>query len=121
MTDTNKATPRPWEIDGDNPTLVFSGASSLSGLRYIANFDSTVYGFNGAGDEARARQAIEAINSYNPERDKLARELAEMIRDLSNGSLRTHPWNAFGAIVDKARQLLKLYEQEGRPSTLPGG
>ena len=52
----------PWEIDTDNPVLVFMGASSLA-HRYVANFDSTLYGFDGAGDEERARKAVESVNA----------------------------------------------------------
>jgi hypothetical protein len=70
-----KATPRPWAVDKDNPTLVFLD-DGLSPYRYVANFDTTAYGFSGSEDESRARQAVQAVNFYNPQRDKLARELA---------------------------------------------
>jgi len=51
-----------------------------------------------------------AVNSYNPDRDKLARELAEMIGVAQEFRERMQSIPAdWGAIEAKARQLLKLF------------
>ena len=100
MTDTSKATPRPWRlvephesapgIKGSNGACVFSGGRDV--------FD------------VNCALIVKAVNSYNPERDRLARELATLQRAV-------HRDQKFGdkphcARCRLARQLLKLYEEE---------
>lgn len=109
MSDTSKAAPRPWLVGG------------CTGYGYDVrqkppNWNASSEMVCGCAKEEDATLIVEAVNSYNPERDKLARELAEMtIEYTRQGYVTTDQLPA------KARQLLKLYEEDGSPSTLPGG
>ena len=99
MSDTSKATPRPkWQayldMDGPRWTLIL-GDGTQGGFITI-----------GDNDEKHARLAEKALNAYNPERDNLARELAEAW--LNPAAVTKTP----KGLDEVARQLLKLYEEE---------
>ncbi len=102
MSDTSKVTPwkahSPWTQDDPRWTV-----SQKDGMGFTTL---------GGKDEEHAKLAEKALNSYNPERDRLARELAEMIEVAQEFRERMQSIPAdWGAIEGKARQLLKLYEE----------
>ena len=101
MSDTSKATPRPWRITVDPLKAV--DLSSRVVLKTQINPGQSI-------QEAIANLAlaVDTVNFYNPQRDKLARELAARLLDGSCPcTCMTCRLN-----IKKARQLLKLYEQD---------
>ena len=118
MTDTNKATPGPWqrqpaELDGAGYIVHFR---ALSRIGKVFVFPCAVGGSTEAEAEANADFLDLLLNSYNPERDKLARELAEEVEEFWKKVDKTQIGEP-GIMIpapsrEKARQLLKLYEQD---------
>ena len=111
MSDTSKATPRPWVVVSGLATLINSGGIQKEPWRIVAS--THVYYKKRAADENEVERAnaafiVEAVNSYNPKRDRLAQELAARLLDGSCPcTCMTCRLN-----IKKARQLLKLYEQD---------
>jgi len=65
-----------------------------------------------SGEANRAYHYVhEAVNSYNPERDRLARELAEMVTGELEWITLDGIQGSIENIVAKARQLLGLYKE----------
>lgn len=71
MSDTSKATPRPWEIRVADPAMDEIEDMSL----YLIETPLVGKTIGGIIDEQEANAVLlkESANSYNPERDKLAR------------------------------------------------
>ncbi|KKM83131.1 hypothetical protein LCGC14_1312440 [marine sediment metagenome] len=104
----DKATPRPWAVEEVGVGELFIVSPDGKG------------GWFGVAEMSRdaafkdANLIVEAINSYNPERDQLARELAFSIQagmGTTGGSLEISEaerdlWR------DKAGELLKLYKEK---------
>ena len=104
---SGKATPRPWIVISGLSTLINSGGVRKEPWRSVAS--THVYkGKTTAEDEANAQLIMDAVNSYNPERDKLARELAI---SLLNGACPCL-CRACGHSIRLARQLLRLYPED---------
>ncbi len=97
MSDTSKATPRPWRLE-DGYLMV----------PLESPWREDAWEGNSIAD-ANMELIIAAVNSYNPERDKLARELAEHY--LEAFGLPSNPKDD-DTMQARCRQLLKLYEEE---------
>jgi hypothetical protein len=83
MSDTSKATPRPWqrqpaELDGAGYIVHFR---ALSRIGKVFVFPCAVGGSTKEEAEANADFVDSLLNSYNPERDKAALMLAQMMLD----------------------------------------
>ena len=102
MSDTSKATPRPWEIRVADPAIDEIEDMSL----YLIETPLVGKTIGGIIDEQEANAVLlkESANSYNPERDQLARKLAEMIA----APCRSYCGSA--CAHKKARQLLRLFD-----------
>ena len=102
MSDTKKATPRPWQANSpwgnDDPRWT------------VTQKDGMGFTTLGGKDEKHAKLAEKALNSYNPDRDKLARKLAEMV--IAGDGCNLSDCTCGGSLPDYARRLLKLYEEE---------
>jgi hypothetical protein len=159
MTDTSKATPRPWHrlvervateyVRGrawDTPSAASLSSNIYTNLQDALNEvleltvgarmthktsqatlhvafrrfeEGTILYIEGTDESMSikdwelAQQIVDAVNSHNPERDKLARELAEIVLEEAGGYGVINTGHHQGkAIITKARQLLKLYEEE---------
>ena len=104
MSDTSKATLRPLSTRRGKYFLVVDNAE---GSVYATIHDNDKPTFE---HERIAEEVVEAVNSYNPERDKLARELAEMV--IAGAGCNLSDCACGGSLTDFARRLLKLYEEE---------
>ena len=117
MSDTKsigKATPRPWAYyDNGFDGGIVSGWRPGPPHRCFekgGTYDVMICGGEPCegylgGDDPNVHLILKAVNSYNPDRDKLARELAEAW--LNPAAVNKTPEE----MDDIARQLLKLYEQ----------
>ena len=75
MSDTSKATPRPWRKSDRGTKVSGKPVFALLGSKHGDFRDTVIASY--LWKESDADLALEAVNSYNPERDQLARELAE--------------------------------------------
>ena len=113
MSDTSKAT--PWRIGtyfDPKRELPHVNLVTGDGVRGIDVFGDTL-----EGAKVKAIHILAVLNSYSPERDKLARELAEDIissHKAYNQPSQSMPMRESDWVeeIDKARQLLKLYEED---------
>lgn len=103
MSDTSKATPRPWRKGAKGTKVNGRDVFALLTCKHGDFRDKLIASY--LWSEADADLIVALVNSYNPKRDKLARELAEVA--LGKGDLI---WRAH--VRKLATQLLKLYEEE---------
>ena len=118
MSDSRKAIPRPYYklVETANPSAfeLHCGSEDF----WVPHFEVWAFRRNLTDIYAldTLRRMVEAVNSYNPDRDKLARELAEDIisshkayyQPSQSMPMRESDWVNE---IDKARQMLKLYEE----------
>ena len=107
MSDTSKATPRPW---GHGDAYHNPGKGEDIFVGSDGTVVATTGDIGGFIREADADLVLAAVNSYNPERDRLALELAW---DINERGSKHYPDD----LVRKAHQLLKLYEEESGCAT----
>ena len=114
MSDTSKATPAcyRWKIvPSSKGDLFWFGTHWPSGVVGYTAIKSAG-GFHETALEAKdaAELIVEAVNAYNSERDRLTRELAEMV--IEGAGCNLSDCACGGSLPDYARRLLKLYEEE---------
>ena len=107
MSDTSKATPKLWEV------VVKIGMHDKNCVKAIGPIETDHCHWCGnilSVDEEVARDIAKAVASHNPQRDRLARELAEMV--IAGAGCNLSDCACGGSLTDFARRLLKLYEEE---------
>ena len=112
MSDTSKATPRPWTVGCDGPSRpIILGPNGI--MLSVSKYECFRWGSYNMEWEHCSLLA-NALNPDNPDRDKLARELAFSIQagmgttagPIEISEVERDLWR------DKADELLKLCEEE---------
>ena len=121
MSASSKATP-DWLVGFACSECLFSTKSGLSSQEHVEwhkQQDKLYKELEDKTMELGVSEAVNALNSYNPQRDQLVRELADMVRDMYHyvpGDYEESPKGReqfyLATLRVKARQLLKLYEEE---------
>lgn len=114
MSETSKAAPRPWKAELDG---IYSRIIDAEGKPVATNDYESGVGL----DEDQAVLIVEAVNSYNPDRDKLARELGEEVetfwKNVDQTKIGEPNINIPAPSRSKARQLLSLFKEASPADT----